>query len=347
MAFDPLFVSELRASEQTLAFQRDSLVFDCLSLFYVLDEPYTERCLAGGVDAANVTFSSETEDWDAFLRKTEIGLDKIQKSPSLALATCSEDVLAAKRAGKLAVIPGTQGSAMVGRDIYRVEIMHRLGFRFFGPAYTGATVFCDGCGEIRNAGLSFLGKELIECLNGLTMLVDLSHVGHQSRYEIAQLANHPVCTHSNAYAVHANDRNTKDETAKLVADKGGVMGVCALTHSVAGTAPSIEHLLDHAEHYIETIGIDHVGVGFDFVEAYRERFFSGEAKHEPPKWRTLRPDIFGTVEDFFDETYPIGIESIRLFPNFTQGLFDRGYTEEQVAAVIGGNWFRNFKEVVG
>ena len=191
-----LHVSELQASADTLAFHRESLVFDCLSLYYILDAPYSERVLEAGVDVANVTISSESEDWDEFLRRFEVAFEKIEANPNLALATCADDVTAARKAGKLAIIPGTQGSSMIGPEIYRVELLHRLGLRFFGPAYTGATVYCDGCGETRNAGLSFLGRELIECVNGLGMLLDLSHVGHQSRLEAAELATHPVCTHS-------------------------------------------------------------------------------------------------------------------------------------------------------
>ena len=347
MSTDPLFVSDLRASSDTITFHRQSLVFDCLSLIYVLEDPYAQRCLEGGVDAANVTFAAEGEDWDGFLRTTETALDRIEASPYLLLATCADDVYAAKAQGKLAVIPGTQGSDMIGRDIYRVELMHRLGFRYFGPAYTGATLFCDGCGETRDAGISFLGKDLIACLNDIDMIVDLSHVGHRSRLEIAELADHPVCTHSNAYSVCANDRNTQDETARIIAGKGGVMGVCCLPTTVAPGKPTLEHVLDHLDHYVKLLGHEHVGVGFDFVEAYKERHFSGEGKHTPPKWRTLRPDIFGTVEDFFTETYPRGIESIRLFPNFTQGLLDRQYGEAQAEAFIGGNWLRHFQSVVG
>ena len=342
-----LHVSELRASEETIAFHRESLVFDCLSLYYILDEPYTERVLQAGVDVANVTISSERENWDDFLRRFETAFEKIETNPSLVLATYSDDVIAAKKAGKLAIIPGTQGSSMIGPHIYRVELLHRLGLRFFGPAYTGATVYCDGCGETRNAGLSFLGQELIECVNGLGMLLDLSHVGHQSRLEAAELATHPVCTHSNSYSINANDRNTKDETAAIVARKGGVMGVCGLPKTVAPEDPTLDHMLDHADHYITTLGHENVGVGFDFVEAYKEDYWAGNKDHKPPKWRILRPDIFGTMEDFFNKTYPRGLESISLFPNMTQGLFDRGYDRDQVAGIIGGNWFRKFKEVVG
>ncbi len=344
---EALYVSELRASEETLAFQRDALVFDCLALYYILDNPYAERVLQAGINAVNVTISAEGEDWDGFLRKFETAFEKIEGNANLVLATCADDIVAAKAAGKLAVIPGTQGAAMIGSDIYQVEIMHRLGLRFFGPAYTAATVFCDGCGETRNAGLSFLGRELIECVNELGMLLDLSHVGHRSQLEAAELALHPVCTHSNAYAVVANDRNTKDEVAAIIAAKGGMMGICALPTTVAPHNPTLDRMLDHADHYAATIGPENVGIGCDFVEAYREDYWAGKKDHKPPKWRVLRPDIFGSMEDFFNKTYPRGLESIGLFANLTQGLFDRGYDEEQVAGIIGGNWLRKFKEAVG
>ena len=131
-----LHVSELRASDATLAFHRESLVFDCLSLYYILDEPYAERALRAGVDVANVTISSESEGWDDFLRRFEMAFEKIEANPNLALAACADDVIAARKAGKLAIVPGTQGSSMIGPEIYRVELLHRLGLRFFGPAYT-------------------------------------------------------------------------------------------------------------------------------------------------------------------------------------------------------------------
>jgi membrane dipeptidase len=340
-------ISELRASNETLKFHHDALVFDCLSLYYVLDEPYAERILKAGVNAVNVTISSESHGWDEGLRRFETAFEKIEANPNLVLASNSNDIIAAKDSGKLAIIPGLQGSWMIGPDIYRVEILHRLGLRFFGPAYTGATVYCDGCGETRNAGLSYLGRELIECLNDLGMLVDLSHVGHQSRLEIAEKASHPVCTHSNSYFVNPNDRNTKDETASIISSKGGVMGVCALPKSVAPDNPKLDHMLDHVDHYSTNFGHQNVGIGLDFVEAYKENYWAGQKDHKPPKWRVLRPDIFGSMEDFFYKPYPLGIESISLLPNLTQGLFDRGYNNEQVAGIIGGNWFRKFKEVAG
>lgn len=338
----------LQASPKTTALHGQLFVFDCLSLDYILDEPYAERVLRAGVNATNMTITDESDSWDEVLRLIDRACKKIEASPILALAANSSDIRKANKAGKLAIILGTQGASMIETHMWRVELLHRLGIRYLGLTYTGANLFGDGCGEVRDAGLTFLGKELIERVNALPMLLDLSHCGHQTRHEASSLAKHPVCTHSNAYAINPNDRNTKDETVAAIARKGGVIGVCALVKSVWPKGATIDHMLDHLDHFVKLVGCRHVGIGLDFTEAYQEEFSKTGAKpNVVPKWRKLRPDIFGTPEEFFTVAYPRGLQSISMLPNFTQGLIDRGYEKEQVGAIMGGNWLRNFASVCG
>lgn len=349
MNVDNELAAQVTAGKEAQDFTRDTFVFDALSLFYVLDDRYAERCLAGGVNAANVTFFHEGKGWEDVLRQIDTGLGKIDKSPYLMLAKNSADLDAAKAAGKLAVIVGSQGSDALEDQPWRVRLLHRLGFRIFGLAYTGATMFADGCGERRDAGVSVLGQELIEEVNALNLILDLSHCGHRTRAEATALATFPTCTHSNAYAVNANDRNTKDETAKAIAAKEGIVGVCGLPRSVWPTSsPTLSQLLDHLDHWTTTVGFDHTGIGFDFIEGFVDsRKENSGTAHKPPKWRVLRPDIFGTTEDFFTDSYPVGMHSIRLLPNFTQGMMDRQYSKEQMAAILGGNWRRLFAAANG
>ena len=331
------------ASAKTLEFHRRTLVWDCLSLFYILDEPYTQQALEGGVNVTNCTFGTE-EDWNTCLANFEFGLEKIEKSPLLKLALTSDDILAAQREGKLAIVIGTQGSAMLDQSVYRLEILYRLGLRIFGLAYTGPTLFADGCGERRDAGLSTYGHDLVDLVNELGLLLDLSHAGHRARAEAVERARFPVGTHSNSYTVNPNDRNTKDDVARAVAAKGGVMGVCGLPKPVWPENATLDRLIDHVDYYVKLLGDTHVGFGGDFVAAYKA------AKHILPaskRWRTLRPDVFGTVDEFFTQSYPEGFSEIRELPNFTQRLFDRGYTEDQAAAIMGRNWFTCFKEKIG
>lgn len=337
----------LYSGSEALALHRGMVVFDCLSLQYQLDPPYVDRAIAGGVTATNMTVATENETWDMVMQTVESTLEKVERHPDMVLATTAAGIRAAKQAGKLAVVMGLQGSESLHKSLYRVGLLHRLGVRFIGLAYTGATLFGDGCGEARDAGLTFLGRDFVAAVNQLPMLLDLSHSGHQTRLEAAELALHPVCTHSNAYAVNPNDRNTRDEVARIVGAKGGVMGICGLERSVWPDNPTVEHLVDHADHYVRLLGAGHVGIGMDYTEGYQDSYRAGVPVKQSHKWRTWRPDIFGTLEDFYKKPYPRGVERVALLPNLTQSLLTRGYPPETVTSIMGGAWLRCMDSVTG
>lgn len=330
-------------SAKALAFHKQALIVDGLTPYYTLDEPYTGSLLEGGVDAALLSVVSDAT-WDATLQRTETALEKIERSPYLMLATRAADFRAAKAQGKVAMMLVTQAADMIGGDLKRVGIMHRLGFRVLGLCYTFANLAGDGCGERRNAGVSFLGKELIAAVNELPMLLDLSHSGHQTSLEAAELARAPCVTHANAYAVNANDRNKKDEVLRIVAAKHGAIGLNALPRTVKNEAPALQDMLVHLDYLVKTMGAGHVGLGLDYVEGYKQ---SGEIRPHTRRNRTLRPDIFGSVDDFLHQPYPRGLEDIRKLPNLTQGMIDRGYNEQTMQWVLGESWVRAIEKTVG
>lgn len=330
------------ADEATRRFHDETFVFDGLSIAYVLDPKYAEGCLAGGVNGTNVTIALE-EDWDQVLRNLEARLTKIAKSDLLMLCLTADDLLEAKRRGKLGIVLGTQGATMIEDKLWRLEHLVRLGLRFLGLAYTTANLFGDGCGEKRDAGVSYLGEELIALANTLPIMLDLSHCGHRTRAQATAHSRAPVCTHSNADAVRPNGRNTEDGTVTAMAAKGGMIGVCGLPQSLADEAPTLGNLLDHLDHLVRLVGVEHVGIGLDYVEAYQDQ----KNVVAPPSvvtWRTRRPDIFGSLSSFGRQKYPAGIETVRKLPNLTQGLFERGYAREQAAAMLGGNWLRCMRQ---
>jgi membrane dipeptidase len=338
-------VDALATDDAALAFHHETFVFDGLSIAYVLEDKYAERCLAGGVNATNVTFALE-ENWDRVTRNVEAYLAKIERSPLLMLCTSADDLLKAKAKGKLGVMFGTQGASMLDDQIGRLELLVRLGLRFLGLAYTTANNFGDGCGEKRDAGLTYLGEELISLANTLPVIVDLSHCGHRTRAEATALARAPVCTHSNADGLRPNGRNTTDATVKAMAAKNGMIGVCGLPQSLADGTPTLDDLLDHVDYLVKLAGVEHVGIGMDYVEAYRDQ----ATVVAPPSvvtWRTRRPDIFGSLASFGRQSYPIGVEVVRKLPNLTQGLLDRGYTKDRAAAILGGNWLRTIRKFCG
>jgi membrane dipeptidase len=337
--------SHVVASEETRKFHDEIFVFDALSIAYVLEDKYAERTLAGGVNATNVTFALE-ESWDVVLRNMEGYLSTIEKSPYLKLCLTADDMLKAKEDGKLGVVVGTQGASMLDDQLWRLELLTRMGLRIFGLAYTTANAFGDGCGEKRDAGLTYLGEELIALADALPLMIDLSHCGHRTRAEATALARAPVCTHSNADGLRSNGRNTEDATVKAMAAKGGMIGVCGLPQSLADGTPTLEDFLDHVDHFVRLVGAEHVGLGVDYVEKYQEQA-SVVAPPSVVTWRTRRPDIFGPLSSFGRQSYPVGIETVAKLPNLTQGLLDRGYDREATEAIMGDNWLRTFRRFCG
>jgi len=336
---------EITADAATRRFHDATYVFDALAISYVLEERYTERCLAGGVNGANVTFALE-EDWDQALRQIDGYLARIARNPDLRLCLTADDLLAAREAGKLGILFGTQGATMLGDKLWRLEVLVRMGLRVLGLAYTTANLFADGCGERRDAGVSYLGEELLALADSLPVIVDLSHCGHRSRADAARMCRAPVCTHSNSDALRSNGRNTTDGTVRSMVAKGGMIGACGLPQSLADGTPTLDDLLDHIDHFVRLVGHGHVGIGLDYVEKYAEQ----ETVVAPPSvvvWRTRRPDIFGPLSAFGRQSYPVGIETVAKLPNLTQGLFDRGYDEGQVAAIMGGNWLDCIRRFCG
>ena len=337
--------AHVTASDDTRRFHDEIFVFDALSIAYVLEDKYAERTLAGGVNATNVTFALE-EDWDTVLRAFESNLAQIERSPYLRLCPTADDMLKAKAEGRLGVVIGTQGASMLEDRLWRLEVLTRMGLRILGLAYTTANAFGDGCGEKRDGGLTYLGEELIALVDGLPLMLDLSHCGHRTRAEAAALARAPVCTHSNAAAVRDNGRNTEDATVRALAAKGGVIGACGLPHSLAEGTPTLHDLLDHVDHLTRLVRVEHVGIGIDYVEKYQEQA-TVVAPPSVVQWRTRRPDIFGPLASFGRESYPTGIETVTKLPNLTQGLIDRGYGRDQVRAIMGGNWLDAFRRFCG
>jgi membrane dipeptidase len=337
--------ASLTTDSKVLAFHKTAYVFDGLSIAYTLDEKYTERLVAGGVDGTNVTFALE-EDWDTVLRNVEKYLTKIEKNPHLELCLTAADLRAAKQKGKVGVIFGTQGASMLEDKIWRLETLVRMGLRILGLAYTTANAFGDGCGEKRDAGLTYLGEELIGMVNEMPVILDLSHCGDRTRAEATALARAPVCTHSNAAALRPNGRNTTDDTVKAMVAKGGMIGVCGLPHSLADANPTLDDLLNHADHFVKLVGVEGVGIGMDYVEGYQDQA-NVVAPPSVVTWRTRRPDIFGPLSAFGRQPYPQGVEGAAKLPNLTAGLFARGYKETDVGAIMGGNWLRCIEKFCG
>lgn len=325
------------------ALHRSALVLDALTPLYVLDEPYTQALLDAGVSAGFLSIASP-QPWDEVMRRTETALNKIESSPTLMLATKAADIRRAKAQGKIALVLITQAADMIEKDPARVRTLHDMGFRVLGVCYTFANLLGCGCGELRDGGLTFLGKDFVAAVNELPLMLDVSHAGHQTSLDAVQLARAPVVTHGNAYAVTPNDRNKKDDVLKIVAEKGGVIGLNAMPRPVAASDASLEHMLRHVDYITGKFGMHCMGLGLDYVEGFKRE---GKVLPQSVRNRTLRPDIFGSVDDFLHQDYARDLEKIGKLPNLTRGLLARNYRDEDVRGILGENWLRAFERFVG
>jgi membrane dipeptidase len=144
--------------------------------------------------------------------------------------------------------------------------------------------------------------------------------------------------------VAPTDRNRKDAEITGLVEKGGMIGLCGLPRSIAETDPSIEHMLDHADHVRRLVGAAHLGLGLDLMEGFRANKTTNPALI---RRRTLRPDIFGTMDDFWNDDLARGFNSIAHLPDLVQGLLDRGWPRDEVEGVFGRNWLRCFAALSG
>ena len=253
----------------------------------------------------------------------------------LVLASSAADIEAAKRTGRVAVVLQFQGGNPFEYDPNLVEAFHRLGVRIVQLTYNARNPLGDGCTERTDVGLSDLGLAVIAELNRLGMLLDLSHVVIRTSLEALEASRAPaIFSHSNAGAVCDHPRNLTDEQLRLVARKGGVVGVNAFPAFVRRDgAPTVEDLLDHVDYLVQVMGANHVGLGLDFATENEDDY-----------------EYFGYKPEFYPRppwTYPAGIDGFAAIPNVTRGLVERGYGDDDVRKILGGNFLRVFRAVWG
>ena len=272
----------------------------------------------------------------------------------VTLVTSAAEIEEAVQAGKIGVIMEFENTLPLDGDLHMVGIFHRLGLRMMQLTYQERNLVGDGCTERTDAGLSDFGIQVIEKMNELGIVISLSHTGKRTCMEAMEVSQAPVVySHSNALALNDHCRNIDDEQIEAVARKGGVVGVNPIdrflrTDSAPENPVTIEDMLDHVDYMVRLVGSDHVGIGLDlmeFEEAFSKKGVMSSRNFPPERYeRIFKPEFKppGVVLG-----YAKGLESVAQLPNLTQGLLARGYSEEDVAKIMGGNFLRVFREVWG
>jgi membrane dipeptidase len=249
-----------------------------------------------------------------------------------------QDIRDAKAAGQVGFILSFQDSAPVENDVNLVDMWQKLGIRIIELTYQTRNLAGDGCTEKTDCGLSQFGEALVKRMNECGVVIDLSHVGERTSLEAAQASEQPVIlSHTNARKLVDTRRNASDELLRLVASKGGVIGVSAYAPIVirggGETGATLDQYLDQVDYMVRLVGEDHVGVGFDAGEirtpAEADLLHALAAgSGAPPKHR-----------------YVEQLNTRTKVPNLTRGLVERGYSETTIKKVLGENMMRVFDQV--
>lgn len=251
------------------------------------------------------------------------------------------DIRKAKAQGKLGVVLAFQSTNALGNDWAMVELYQRLGVRAMLLAYNQGEAGGDGCLEPRNGGLTRFGRQVIVEMNRVGMLVDLSHCGVRTALEAAEASSEPVAiTHTGAKAVYDHPRTVPDELLVAVAARGGVIGINSHPAFIDGTSsPPLTSVVDHLDHVVELVGVQHVGLGLDFSQHPDANGMS------LARYAKLLEEGLWTPQTLVSPPWYYPIPSPAEIPLLTVELLGRGYSESDIDAILGGNFMRLLEAV--
>lgn len=335
--------------------ERGDVRFERIDLAQRLKSGQTDipRLRAGGVKAQfwSVYIPSEhpnpartvTEQIDLVHRMVE------RYPNDFAMAYTADDVERIVRGGKIASLIGIEGGVAIEDDLAQLRAFHRLGARYMTLTHNTTLDWADAAvDQPKSHGLSPFGERVVREMNRLGMLIDIAHVSPQTMAAALRVSQAPIiASHSGAFAVAPSPRNVPDDILRQLAKNGGVVMVnfysgfvvpeaarrtaearkelrekhpdpaeyaraySAWTRTYKMPRGTIADVANHIDHIVKVAGIDHVGIGSDFDGI---------------------------------TSWPVGLEDVSCFPRLTEELLKRGYSDDDVRKILGGNVLRAFRE---
>jgi len=295
---------------------------------------------AGGVDVQVCPVYCDPQIPEAHLRETlrmiaALKHEASANSDDLALCRSGGEIDSAVADGKIALVLALEGTQALGPDESLIETFYELGVRMISFTHMGRTLLADGSGE-DGAGsrLTHGAVAAVAEMERLGILLDVSHLNAAGVEHALEIATRPiVASHSAARAVRDHHRNLTDEQLRGIARNGGVVGVNLLAAFISDRDATIERVVDHYEHIAEVAGIEHVGIGPDFVTDVFADLYPA--------------DVDLTREGLDPKARVPHLYASRHLPNLTSALLERGFGEHDVRLILGENFLRLFRQVLG
>jgi len=281
-----------------------------------------------------------------FTYVTDLMHDFIQK------AVTPDDIVATKKRNSHCLYFGANGVPLpqdwisAEEELRYVTIFQHLGIRMMHLTYNRRNMIGDGCAESANGGLSDFGRAVVGEMNRVGVIIDVAHSGWQTCLDAAKYSKRPVvASHTGCSSIHKHIRCKPDDVIQAIADTGGYIGICCIPSFLGGRG-DISAMLDHVDHVVKNFGVEHVAIGTDV--AYNSRNAEIEGRKIPKRskirsgWESLwPPDSLGV--DKPEQTLSMAWTN---WPMFTVGLVQRGYSDDEIQKIIGGNILRVARAVL-
>ncbi|HZT19067.1 MAG TPA: membrane dipeptidase [Dongiaceae bacterium] len=326
----PDVAASWKVSDAARRLHQDALVWDNHAGFGPdpsVDLEILEHWRAAGVDFLSVNVGYDVIDWRKTVKNIAAFLTWLEARPDrFALVRRADDILAARREGKMAIAFDIEGMNALDGETYMVSFYYRLGVRQMLFAYNRNNLAGGGCHD-EDQGLTEFGRRVIAEMNRVGMLVDCSHTGYRTTMQVFEAAAQPVIfSHSNPKALRRHGRNILDEQIRACARTGGVVGINGIGLFLADRNASTESMVDCIRYVADLVGPDHVGIGLDYTPESLESL----TEMNPRFW----PPAEGYGQGFLRIAEP------RQLPEITDMLMARGWPEGDIRKVLGGNFLR-------
>jgi membrane dipeptidase len=280
----------------------------------------------GAYVSVNVGYAPHTAD--DVLTLLHAWRQRIQGDDRLALAPTMTDIDDAVAAGKVAVGFDLEDSAPLEGDLDRVAEFYDLGVRTLLPTYNHRNAAGSGCLDASDEGLTPYGRDLVRELNTVGIVADGSHCGQRTGLDLCEVSTKPVVySHSCLRALWEHPRNITDDQARACAETGGVIGITGVGIFLGPNDASMAALCRHIDYAVELVGVDHVGLATDYP------FDAEDLRREMAD----NPHLFPSS---YTRWGPIDFLPPEEFLGVGPALRDRGYPDDAVAAILGGNFRR-------
>lgn len=275
-------------------------------------------------------------------RTQMIGAFKFLDDMILEAEEAPEDMMIIKSASdfqhvldsdRIGIILHFEGGMPLEGQPFMLRSFYRIGLRSMQLGWYFRNELADSSAEANPGGVSHAGRKIVEEMNRLGVVIDVSHLAEPCVMDVLQVSRAPImASHSNAKAVRKHHRNVSDEAIRGIAAKGGVVGVVLCPPFVSEGPATMEDVLNHIDYIKRLVGVRHIALGPDYID-YAQELITGEVS---AKTGTVAP---GTG-------FPVGLETVCELPHLVDGLRSRGYKTEEIKLIMGGNLLRLFEEVL-